>query len=52
MAAIQKPITDFFRKKDEKKRKAADEDTEGLRKISSDPPRNGEIDNKKLKSNE
>ena len=51
MAAIQKPITDFFRKKD--KRKADDDaDTEGPRKISSDPPRDGKIDNKKHKSNE
>ena len=51
MAAIQKPITGFFRKKD--KRKADDDaDTEGPRKISSDPPRDGKIDNKKHKSNE
>ena len=52
MASIQTSVTDFFRKKDKKKRKAADEDTEGPRKISSDPPRDGEIDNKKHKSNE
>ena len=52
MASIQTSVTDFFRKKDKKKRKAADEDTEGPRKISSDPPRIGEIDNKKHKSKE
>ena len=42
MAEIQKAITDFFQKTDKKKRKA-DEDTEGPRKISPDPPRDGEI---------
>ena len=52
MATFQTSLTDFFRKKDKKKRKAADEDTEGPRKISSDPPRDGEIDDKKHKSNE